>query len=251
LGHYNYSGTYLLVTGIVAAVLGLERTRPRWHRVVLWVVVAACVYGVFLTQSRGAWLAMVLLYLFWIVVNLHGVWRRVVAMAGVVAGYFLLPPFYQERFASILYPWRDVSFMQRVDAWKFAASLYEQHPVLGYGLATYQTWCLRLECPAPIGHPHNAYLHFLFEAGPASLLLLLAFLGLLLRDLWRRRKDSPFAQTGLLAVLALMVHGMVGLTFRDEQLAAALALAALGLAQRAPSEPGLKESDVGPQEPRP
>lgn len=28
LGHYNYSGTYLLVTGILAAVLGLERTRP-------------------------------------------------------------------------------------------------------------------------------------------------------------------------------------------------------------------------------
>lgn len=108
----NILGAALAVTSLVPLVVMLDRTRAMSARVFAGGVYAVAIFVILLTQSRGAWLALL---------TGHGVWlfltnRKLVVpaaalgMAVIVLGYTasLLPAIISDRIQTTLTPGRSV-----------------------------------------------------------------------------------------------------------------------------------------------
>lgn len=244
----NYYAAYLQLAAIPALglVIGL---RGRWRGLAL-AAVLACVAGIVLSLSRGATLGLVLA-----LVLLLSAWSRsrrfavaaVVALAATLAvnaGPLISSGVYQTvstRLSSLTAG--QSSTNTRLDLWKGALSLVQQHPE-GIGIARFETHAGRMglvERGAPLSHAHNSYLNLAAELGVAGLVALLLWLGVVARGLWRelrRRRPESFAfAVGLSAALAGWAFQSLTVTLYQVQVIWGTLFVLAGLAAALPRFP--------------
>lgn len=133
------------------------------RRLFWWAATAALLYGIYLTSSRGALLALVALVAFW-------VWRRRGAMTagllglGMLAVIVALPSRLSELDAS------ESSAAGRVDAWYSGFEMFISRPLFGIGPGQFADNNANLTA-------HNSFVLVLAETGIVGYTLWLAFLG--------------------------------------------------------------------------
>ncbi len=188
------------------------------------------VFASFLSGSRGGWLALPVAFGFFYVANdfYKNTKRSLVFMSGLVcliAVFYLLQKsgFLQMRFQEAMSDMQQYTQTQnantslgiRLTLWHCGLSLFAQHPLLGWGSmanyvsATGDSSAVFLR----FNHFHNDFLDALAKrglVGGLALCTLYALPGLLFYRQLRHcaRSVKPFAQAGLMLVLATLVFGL-------------------------------------------
>lgn len=177
----------VLVAGITlaTALTAVLKGQP-WLRVAAAASAVLCSYGVLLTVSRGALVALGVMLL--VAVAVAGRWRTTVAVlalvlaAGVVTYFAVLaPPQARDRFEEVQ------GGTGRTDIWSVGWRMVEAHPIRGVGAGNYEDSAVRyLLRPGAIEHSefivddpkvaHNIYLHVLAELGIVGVLVFLAII---------------------------------------------------------------------------
>jgi len=198
LGYANAFGIYAAL-GIVLSVGLALWARTRLERAIALAPLAILVPTLYLTSSRGAWVALPV----GIAVTLY-VGRRLrsrvafgaLVIAGVTAGLFLGSG--RGQAISLLGP-------NRPHYWRVAWQDYEEHPRLGSGAGTYGNyWINHRPTPEFVHDAHSLYVESLAELGPIGLALVVLALGLPLACRWDRRGPAVAVAAG--GYVAFLVH---------------------------------------------
>jgi O-antigen ligase len=198
LGHYmTYSGLLMLVLGIALAKLLFARGERLWAALVM----PALLITVALTLSRNAWVgafaaAAVLLSLkdLRLLLTLPVVGALTLSVAGSAVNARVLSMFNSQ----------DATRVDRVAMLREGAQMIREHPVVGVGPNMVKELYERYRVPGAVEkinpHLHNVPVQIAAERGLPALLLWLAFVGMLLRDVWQaflRARHLPASQAGL------------------------------------------------------
>ncbi len=224
----------------LASTLSCAPSSPEW-RWALRAIAIVSTAALLLTFTRGAWLALVVLALFFVFSRQSPLAGRPVIRAVAVAGVGLLVlgVLLLRTRGMMMGGYADSSFWGRIEIWKVAARAVADKPVLGSGINTYalqqsnfMTPGLENFRPANI-EAKSLWLNVAVESG-------LLGLGLLLWGAWqffkfysaREKVFNPRIQTlrtGLFAaLLALGVAGCVDTPiFNSDRVAPTIALAVL------------------------
>jgi O-antigen ligase len=204
----------LAATGILLA-LGLARARAGAVRLACLVLVPAFLATLFLTYSRGGWLALVAGFIAAVAISLHRIDRRLAvplvalilvafAVAGIaVARSFDAPTATPAGGAARL---STLSGSSRGDYWRVVWRDVQDHPALGSGAGSYgRYWLRERPVPQPARDAHSLFLETLAELGPFGLGLLLVAFGAPLLAAWRTRRDA-LTPPAVGAVVAYGIH---------------------------------------------
>lgn len=175
--YYTFSGVVMLAvvvgTARVVFAVGLR------ERALLGVATTCMLIALLFTQTRSAWLAILLGGLVVLVARE----RRLLAALPVVAllAYFLVPANVQGRIRSMV-DLEDHTVSQRVDMWQTGWKMFQDAPIFGIGprkvLQVYDDYhdpdSPHADRPTP-GHLHNNVVNIAVERGVVGLLAWLVF----------------------------------------------------------------------------
>ncbi|HEY9616324.1 MAG TPA: O-antigen ligase family protein [Microcoleaceae cyanobacterium] len=175
--------------------LSPQKVKNRWSTVAVrqWLtprlliltgIVIGNAIALILTDSRNAWAIAAIACLAF---ALYQGWRWLLVGVGAATSAVLMaafapspiregwraivPAFFWARLTDELYPNRPER-MLRTTQWKFAWSMTEQRPWLGWGLRNF-TPLYKAQVHSTMGHPHNLTLMLLAETGiPATIVLI-------------------------------------------------------------------------------
>ncbi len=219
----NQLGGFLVL--LVPLAIAGALISPRW-RIPFAIAAAAAAGGVYASFSRGALVGLAVVPFFF----LRG-WRLWILGPLVVLVIVLAAPgLVRERFATLTSSGGEIS--TRVDIWRTAFDIWENHPVLGVGLGGFPLAYEQALVPdkeflpstifQPPPHAHNIFLQLMAEQGILGLLAFVAILVAAVRGTIRLRHSSDrvarLLGSGLLAALAaFLVHNLFDVTFEDPQ----------------------------------
>jgi O-antigen ligase len=232
-----------------AVVLGLYELVNGERRILGGAVALVTTLGVMVSGSRGAWVALAVAVLLFVLPQLRVRGRIatiVMAFVLMVLAYQLpgVPDLLDERLATAV----STGGAGRTDIWSVALTIYQSDPLLGVGWANFpvaytsdavrasdvQSW-YHLEQRAP----HNIVVGILIELGPIGLLLLALFLGpLVLRRGWG--PDGAMIQAALASLLTMALF--LDVLANRKQVWLVIGLAA-GLAYLARKRRGARSDD--------
>lgn len=192
IGDPNFWGRVLLMFLPFAVALALAAT-TRLHRAGWWLASASLLMGIFLSQSRGAFLSAAVGLL---VLLLLAGWRyaRWLALTPLLGALLLLLPGIGTRLRTLgdlgeaSAGGGDLSLVLRLASQEAGLRMFSSHPLLGIGAGNYEDLTPRFESGlsfATVGElgrplaPHNAYLEYAAEGGIAGIIGLGVFLGTL------------------------------------------------------------------------
>ncbi|MBI2303187.1 MAG: O-antigen ligase family protein [Chloroflexi bacterium] len=201
----------LVPLALVLALVG--GASKRW----LWVAVAGgLLLSLYVTYSRGAWLAVALAMIFslWF-------WRRMPLLTWLVVagGALIFLPFL---------PWERLaggpSLWQRWYIWQAALSIIRDHPIMGIGLDNflyyYPRYMLEAAWAEPnLSHPHNILLDFWTRLGVwgvgAIIWLQMAFWGTgwRLHSSLKEGKLQGMVLALMASMVSFLVHGFIDNSF--------------------------------------
>jgi putative inorganic carbon (hco3(-)) transporter len=193
---------------LLAFILGREVT---WrYRLLAGVVSVPMIYVLYLSQSRGAWLAMACAFVFIVACSLRN--RKVVLIGGTILAIVVVIVtvlFHDKLFMYLekghVSTTGQSTLMKRPYLWLTAWHMIEAQPVLGYGMDNWLCYYSNNQlCKANVGHywvtqdpvthkptglkdepnlshPHNIFLHVWVSTG---LFGILAFVGALVLFYW-------------------------------------------------------------------
>ncbi len=188
-------GNIALLLGVLCLVRALVGSRNTWLNAILWVGFIAGLAASIWSQTRGGWVALVIIFI-WILVNATKNWtllRRSLIFAAFCL--FLLVPSLQsngvvqsriaeatvELNAYVETGKQDTSVGARLAMWRLACSNISQAPWTGHGE---KGWIALRESAIEDGrlsafsssfnHLHNEYLNIFFKRGLLGLILYLA-----------------------------------------------------------------------------
>lgn len=172
------------------------------------------VAGVFISWSRGAWLAFGVSMGIMILALPRRAWRGLLIAAVLAAGFgFLwlagaLPASIVDRISSStqeFFAFEDVrgvditpenyAVVERLAHWQAALNMTNTHPWLGIGMGNYEVVYPQyrlLNWAEPLGHAHNYYLNILAEAGIIGLLAYGKVWFIIMWATWRARQHPDF-----------------------------------------------------------
>ncbi|MGI0485665.1 O-antigen ligase family protein [Pantanalinema rosaneae CENA516] len=212
----NVLASYFVVTFILALGLWIEAVNQRSFRfnsvqgqrshpaspklgatlrqwitpklLILTAIVAGNAIALILTNSRNGWAIAAIAGLAF---ALYQGWRWLLVGVGALISAVLMaafapspiregwraivPAFFWARLTDELYPDRPER-MLRTTQWKFAWSMAEQRPWLGWGLRNF-TPLYQAQVNSILGHPHNLVLMLLAETGIPATVLLVGIVG--------------------------------------------------------------------------
>lgn len=167
------------------------------------------IMGVFISWSRGAWLAFGVSMLVIVLTLPRRLWQGMllISVIGLIIGAAWsagrLPASIVDRLSSAtqeLFVLSDVravditpdnyAIVERLSHWQAAINMAQHHPWLGVGMGNYQVAYEQyrlINWHEPLGHAHNYYLNVFAEAGIIGLMLYLVFLFSILRFSWHLR----------------------------------------------------------------
>jgi putative inorganic carbon (HCO3(-)) transporter len=183
-----FAAALLLPVSLAFGRLISCRDWPR--RLILSGTVLVIGLGVFVTMSRGAFVAlaaMMLVYLF----RLRANWRVLLPIAVVLVLVAAVPQLLFSRLEESTV----TSGTGRVDIWIVGLSAFWHHPFLGVGLNNFPAAFDAYVGSAPIFRgfhraAHNTFLSILVESGTVGLLLFVWALWFELRSVWQASKQQ-------------------------------------------------------------
>lgn len=203
---------FLLPVAILHFVQSPGRRAP-WISALLGSVLAL---GIALTLSRVGFVVMALTFVYALFRWSKRSRRWVIPVLILLGVWLAIPGGGGERFTTdIRAGFKESSLQWRRDVWVDAWELYRTRPWTGYGLGAFSKQLDPGWSTSVYRHIHNIFLAGLFEAGPAGLIGVVAFVGAIPWALWKRRRE-PGAEAALLAWGALAIHGLVEYPIRDE-----------------------------------
>jgi putative inorganic carbon (HCO3(-)) transporter len=172
--------------------LGHQETR-RIFRVGFYVAVPLTVITVALTESRGGFLAMAVVFAALVAKSKR--WPlAVLAAPFLVMGFFaIMPQKYIDRLETIR-EHKDESSQGRLRAWDTALRMSEGHPYFGVGYRNFvHAYPMFTRFPDERGRvAHNSYLQLMAESGIPSLFFFLVILFINWRNVRRLQKQARF-----------------------------------------------------------
>jgi hypothetical protein len=197
--HPNSFAGYLvlLLPGLVgASVLAIRLREPAWRRVLAFCLALLTGVGLWLSHSRGAQLAAILVaVVVAAIAGRHYLLRHkgiaLVALAFLVLGGFAV---YASGWWSSLQGKDSASAAQRIFYWKTAGKIIRERPWLGVGPGNFGNAYTRLMDPAAgetIKDPHNFALEIAADYGVFALAAMLVTLGLFFATMIRGIMASP------------------------------------------------------------
>ncbi len=227
-------------------------------------VTAVLVVGLFLTVSRGAWLALMVALVAWPLFASRRSWSRRLVTAGaalagltlVLAVVYWVSPQTRTRLERLV---TDSGELSRPILWRGAWQLWRADPVLGTGAGTFNVLFERHRPAGFLDEPqwvHNEYLNTLSDYGAIGLGLALGAVGWAVR--WRRQRrivarmstaggtfEAPAVSAGLgVGCLAFALQMAVDFHLKIPALGMALAVVAALALGRSSETPA--SADVSP-----
>lgn len=193
LGQYRVQGVELSILednnhmGIaIATILPMilylrsEAARP-WLRLALTALFVMSVFSIIGTQSRGAFISLVVFGGFFWLRSQHKLAILAAGVLAIVPAVVFMPSKWSERMTTITEAGKDESFMGRVDAWVINTKFALEHPLTGAGLRNPYNKDLA-EKVDPVRAPraraaHSIYFEMLGGAGFVGLFVYLSMLG--------------------------------------------------------------------------
>ena len=212
----NDLGAYLVIVLPIAIGYFVASWRvPQNWKFITVLGILLCVMGanLALTLTRAAWIGVFVATIYIaIYFQRKLLWGLLVL---VLLSPFLIPQNVKDRFETIRQ--RPSGFMsERPQWWKTSAQLIAKYPITGIGLGRFRHE-YQLHAPAGVHHKpyhaHNIYLHIAVEQGIPSLILFLAILFLIFRQLFALRKRDDFWCSGLFIggsgfLISALVYGL-------------------------------------------
>jgi O-antigen ligase len=260
----SLAGLLILVLPALAA-LSFRRSATAMERVWWGWLTLILAFGLVLTISRGAWLALALAVVGWPLWAVRGRWSRRIRIAGLVLAsvaviggvIYAKSPEVRKRFTQLAL---DAGEITRPIIWRAAWSLFREQPLTGTGAGSFDVLFERYR-PERFRDrtlwAHNDYLNTLSDYGLIGFSLFFgaaAIIGVrcarIRRDDKIRRRDwldSPTVLAALgVGILAFVLQLALEFHFKIPALALGFAIiCGLVIARRWPVEPALNARSLG------
>ncbi len=237
--HLNFAGLSAL-----AAMLGLGLTQSAYFAgkkakaIGLLVLTASVIIGLWLTKSRAAIAAFVLLLPVFVYLQLHNRVHRVLFVIVVaIAATWLAPQIPESVAEQYRFPPPEVhagSQAERRDLWQAGSNMIKERPWIGFGDGGYNLEYPRFQVPGATGvaaydvkdksasHMHNDFINTWVLYGLVGLILQLfyyfvaGFFYLKERFRLARESDRPLAAAGATSLLLMAFMGLTQCHFTSE-----------------------------------
>jgi O-antigen ligase len=237
LGYPNHTATYLaMMLALLISLLLLMEWSVR-VKMLVWTVAGATVLALFLTYSRGGWIAFAACLLF-LSASLKQ-WKPIVAVAllatMILVGLQVTGRLWTRQITMLAHLEQDESAMQRLRVWRGSVRSLEDRPLLGVGPRNFKNLDHeRYDLPR-FDHAHSLFFTVLAEGGLLGFLTLIAVLTCYLYEAIRLRpvRDGlakALRHAAIGSFIALVVAGTVNTTLRGEAAIALYSFMALALA---------------------
>jgi len=217
---------YLQVAIPLAFLFGLEKGIIGRHRSMFFLFCGALsLVALLYNGTRGAWLAVGGVILFYILLNLQKQPRKVLwglTIFLIILSILLVIPDFRTRLLSINNFTTDLSIKERFAMWQSAWHMFVDHPLTGIGPGNfnllYKTKYILAEATSDrFYHAHNNFLHFLAETGmlgfSAFVWLICSIMTSTLRAYLTQNNLCGFI--AFLITASLMLQGFTQYTFGD------------------------------------
>jgi probable O-glycosylation ligase (exosortase A-associated) len=155
-----------------------QEEKSLWAKLGAIFLAGWCVLTTFFTQSRGGFVALAVVAVFWLFKFRRKGWALIAAPVLLVLTVLVLPPELIDRGKAVLFGTPDASVDLRIVAWNKALAMAQDRPVYGVGIGNFEA--LWHEYPPPVDHAplvtHNTYLQLLAESGAVGVVLFFSLL---------------------------------------------------------------------------
>ncbi|MBN4079340.1 putative O-glycosylation ligase, exosortase A system-associated [Beggiatoa alba] len=172
-------GLALIMVLPLIRYLNLQAKNP-WISRMFLAAVALTAVAILGTQSRGALLGLVAIGFFLWLKSRQKIVLTVLFVLFIPIMINFMPQTWFDKMNTIETYEEDGSAMGRIQAWRFAISLANSHPILGGGYETFDrvTWTIYTPDPGSTSRAaHSIYFQVLGEHGYVGLLMFLGILG--------------------------------------------------------------------------
>ncbi|MGH7351433.1 MAG: O-antigen ligase family protein [Candidatus Methylomirabilales bacterium] len=251
LGNPVHVATYLVIMLALCMSLLFLMDWPFWAKIAVGVVTGAAYLAIFLTYSRGGWIACLAVLLF-LAVSLKR-WEPVVAVVFltmiIVIGLSGMGRLWARHFETLARLDEDVNLIERVKMWRGAVLSIKDRPVLGIGPRNFRNLDHErygFQRTDVYGRrwtdAHNLFLTVLAERGLLGFLSLIGFLVCYVSECIRRRPPKDALSQALWhaamgSFITIVVGGMVNTTLHAEGAIAFSSMTALMLASSEAAQP--------------
>ncbi len=153
--YYDHTQYGVMLAFFVPFLVGYQFTNRHqlFLKILSLVALAAVVLGLILSNSRAAWLSVVIAALFFIIFSFKIRWYFIVGVAGIVASFLFInwtsiiqkleknkqdsSEDFSEHIQSMSNIRTDASNLERLLRWNCALRMYRERPVFGWGPGTY------------------------------------------------------------------------------------------------------------------
>jgi probable O-glycosylation ligase (exosortase A-associated) len=208
IGGNNEIGLALIMTIPLMRYIQLT-SEQAWLRYIMIVSMGLTFVAILGTQSRGAFLGLIVMVGYLIMKSRHKKTLFVLLLLFLPFAYTFMPESWHERMASIQDYEEDESATGRINAWWVAWNVAMDRPIVGGGFEMFRGWVFGKYAPNPedFHDVHSIYFEALGEHGfvGLSLFLLLGLLGLrTARKIVRATEAEP--RLFWMRDLASMIH---------------------------------------------
>ncbi|MFA5927102.1 MAG: O-antigen ligase family protein [Patescibacteria group bacterium] len=214
----NYLAMYLVPT-IFISLSTLTFIRPIGQRLILASGLIIAIIALLLSGSRGGVIALALALLVLLVIIIG---RRLGKQASLLIAALIAA-------LSLFSIWKiaPAQDQARIEIYAYSVEMIQSHPFAGIGLGSFRDEITKLSVGNPTFiehglpfalHPHNLYLAIWLNLGLSGLLVF----GLLLWGFLRKARsdNGGVGLFALLAMVAILAHGLVDTTYFKNDLAA-------------------------------
>ncbi|MGH7412008.1 MAG: O-antigen ligase family protein [Candidatus Methylomirabilis sp.] len=244
LGSPPDMATYLVIMFVLLISLLLVVEWSMRTKMAVVAIASATYLAIFLTYSRGGWIACLAILVF-LSVSLKR-WEPILIPAvltmAILLGLNMSGRLWTWHFETLPYLTETDSFKDRIDIWKGSIQSFQERPLLGVGPRNFKNLDYERYGFKRTKHAHSVYLNVLAERGLVGLLSLMAFFVSYVYECMRRRhsKDALnqalwYAAVG--ALITIVVAGMVSTTLHSEVAIAFSSVTALMLASSEAAQP--------------
>ena len=251
LGNPAHVATYVVIMLALCMSLLFLMDWPFWTKIAVGVVTGAACLAIFLTYSRGGWIACLAVLLF-LAVSLKR-WEPIVAVAFltvvIVVGLSGTGRLWTRPFEMLARLDEDVNLIERVKMWRGAVLSVKDRPVLGIGPRNFRNLDHErygFQRTDVYGRrwtdAHNLFLTVLAERGLLGFLSLIGFLVCYVYECIRRRPPADALSQALWhaamgSFITIVVAGTVNTTLHAEGAIAFSSMTALMLASSEAAQP--------------
>ena len=231
-GHYHHItfGDGAMLSAGIMSVMILMPHKSAWLKIIIGVSLLGALYAAFMSQARGAWLALPLYLLVFIMYNSvsrKNTLLKLLLVSAVIGALVVLTPagsIIEKRYHEAVTEAGqfisgenfDTSIGHRLAMWSIAYDVWREHPVIGTGLGDFDEDMVRYQAmgiyPEVVvyGSTHNIFVQALVGSGLVGFFglcfgLVIAPLALFYHN---KNADKPYATMGMLVIASYVLFGL-------------------------------------------